>query len=889
MAPPADSDAVTPLATVAAPSAWALPSEWFPRQNLAVEDAKATGIPTPYMMLARDKNASGAKVYAWAATLPRGELPPGHVYEIAFGKTLRRIFLDVEWIKETYPELVPDAVIQTLRDEVEALHGTGALPVQIASASGDTSKGFKFSFHIVFSMTRLTFKGLATFMTLLRERLRPFNYPAGVPDDGIYGNARCMRTLGQSKFGSDRVLVPYAGSSDDVYDHLWLCYDDVDVVTWADPTPPALPPRPTFASTLSPELGDNVEIRVDLLSIERASPPALPPRPTFASTLSPELVDNVEIRVDLLSIERATNYAPWFKTLCALHNIGEDAGDAMAFFDLADKWSRKASNYDAKVFEYKWGTIRREPGAERVGMTSLDGWAKLDNPNEYEAIKPLIATSPPTWDRAKGAFANIPRPATSETTTANDDVVGATVALLPDDVVVVPTVPSLPDDVWSWKPTGREPYALVKERFEQYNFKFAQLVSFGRFKRGSSIPTFNTEAAMKTTYRDWHSVDDKDSNFITLWMNDVKKRTYETADFAPPPCTVPPYLFNTFYGFAASHLTCAPSADMSVIVDFVDMLGGRDVACTKYLLDWMAALVQRPAVKSDATTIMLFGEQGVGKSMLVDFLGQKIIGNAYYKCPQNYADTVFGRFADAMENTVLLFMDECRGLQKYNEKLKGLVTGEEITIERKGLMPVTGRNAAHFMFASNNEYVLKIENTDRRHGIMHASSDKIGNKSYFAMVKAWMDAPTNQRGFYDFLMTRDISDVNFVSARPATKMYVNAKLDSLPLLTKWLIERVKDAVAADDDAVVTLEKTREQETFREWAKTNGARDTVFSDTIITQHVKKLGVLANDNIKVDRTRRAYRYNWAAIRAKIVEVTRMDEDVLFPKPDADAECV
>ena len=125
-------------------------------------------------------------------------------------------------------------------------------------------------------------------------------------------------------------------------------------------------------------------------------------------------------------------------------------------------------------------------------------------------------------------------------------------------------------------------------------------------------------------------------------------------------------------------------------------------------------------------------------------------------------------------------------LQKYNEDLKGLITSEDVNVEHKGQMPRKTRNCMHILMATNNLDVLKVELSDRRYVIVHSSSEKKGDIDYFNKLAQWMDEESNQRGFYNFLMMRDVSNVHLQATRPATDMYVNAKIDSLPLVTKWL-------------------------------------------------------------------------------------------------------
>ena len=827
-----------PAATPHAPLAMAapeLPTAWHPVQEPALVSAKAMG--SRGCVLARDTVVGqGNKAYGSMLEPPRGTLPNMNMYELVPGRRLRHMLLDVDCKESTFKGFNAEDVISVLRANVEALHGTGELPVQIMTASGAVDGDYKHSFHVVFPTTSFTHLGLRAFVKLLEERLKPFNYPVGVPDFSIYTVNRAMRALGQSKLGSDRVLVPYGASSDDAFDHLWCIYEernrDVVEVTWTDPTPPP--------------------------------PPYVAPVREFATMEARELFSKCEDLIDCLSVERATKYDTWFGVGSAAYHISN--GDP-AFLDLWDAWSRKQApnSYSFGCCDEKWRTMARPTGGATNGMGSLRYWAKMDDPAAFADIVNAEREEREAATSADMTQALATLAVTSATATAEAEHVH------------VPTIPTIPDNVWSWKPSGTETFAVVKEKFELYNFKITQGGTFGRFIRGSRIPTFNTEAQMKTMYRDWHCSDEKDTCFINMWLNDVNKHRFETIDFAPPPHVLPDYTFNTFYGFAASRIVCEPAEDMSVILDMVDILAGRDAAVYDYVLNWMAACVQRPAVKKDATAILFYGEQGVGKNLLIEFFGNKIIGPDYYKKPQNVADTVFGRFADSAENTVLLFMDETKWLHKYNDALKDLITSEDVNVEHKGQMPRRMRNCMHIMMASNNLDVLKVELSDRRYVIVQSSSEKKGDIDYFNKLAQWMDEESNQRGFYNFLMTRDLSNVHLQAQRPVTDMYVNAKIDSLPLVTKWLIERVKDA-AGKNDTFTLCRGVSDREAFRDWAKRNGARaDTIFTDKAITTQLVALGVESGNNVRVDHER-AYRYDWAAVKESILRVTKLG-DILF----------
>lgn len=829
-----------PLAQAAMEPAAAQPTHWFFKKAPAKDMAKQMG-GRPFLF-ARDINTAGSKRFAVRAAPLNGELDNANLYELVMPANDVHVAFDFDLKDVTqFPDFDAPAAAARVYVAAEELHATGPLVWQVLDASLDN----KFSRHAVATNTRLTLPGLRAFIEVLMARPSLRDLPKGFIDVGVYSDDHCMRMCGQSKFGSARLLVPFNGSSANAIDHLWSYYDDHTAPhTWTDP-------RPTT-----------------VLPVEFDRPNAMLPNGIRQDVI--DLMDMLSINTPELNAFR-DNYNDWINVGIALYNTGNNIGAPDAFLDDWDTWSEASPKYKEGECAVKWYTFT--PGTKGIG--SLRHWAKTFNPEGFADFRQR-------WFDARTAAEEELAAAQDERDDDDDTAFGEEGGAARVDaeakVAAPPSMEDIPTEVWNWKPSGNESYVEVKERFEKYNFMITQHGLFGRYNFGSRIPTFNNASTLNTIYADWKSKDDGKSNFINKWMVDIEKRRYQTVNFAPPPCVVPAEVFNTFYGFKASFLKCEPAEDMGVILDFIDVLAGREANAHKYLLDWMAACLQQPAKKSDASAILLHGEQGIGKNLLIEFFGKDIIGSNYYKKPRNVAESVFGRFADALENTVLLFIDETKGLQRYDEELKDLITSEEVTIEPKGQKRITLRNAARLIMATNNENVLKVGTTDRRYVLIHSSAEKRTDTAYFTSIRRWMDDERNQRGFFNFLITRDISAVDFINGRPVTTMYKQAKLDSLPTLTKWLIEK---AIAADKaEPVALLVAAEERENFRTFARESRDREAAaVSDSAITRQLKKLGVDAGDDIVKINNQRAYQYTWAAVRAKICEVTTLPADALF----------
>ena len=95
-------------------------------------------------------------------------------------------------------------------------------------------------------------------------------------------------------------------------------------------------------------------------------------------------------------------------------------------------------------------------------------------------------------------------------------------------------------------------------------------------------------------------------------------------------------------------------------------------------------------------------------------------------------------------NKILNVMEEVseRG-ECYNQhgQLKADMTSPTLRIEFKGGAITHIRNFARFIFNSNNEVTLKVENSDRRLTLHRGSNKMANNRSYFVPIWAEVNSP----------------------------------------------------------------------------------------------------------------------------------------------------
>ena len=233
-------------------------------------------------------------------------------------------------------------------------------------------------------------------------------------------------------------------------------------------------------------------------------------------------------------------------------------------------------------------------------------------------------------------------------------------------------------------------------------------------------------------------------------------------------------------------------------------MGGVD-AHAEYLLDYMAALVQRPHMKTQVM-VLIYGGQGIGKGSLIDFMRKFVLGEKWTQQIQNVDLDLFGQFS-SRENTILMQIDEMDDARKHQSALKNLATADMIRCERKNVMKEMAKNYLNVIATTNCLTSIPIEATDRRYAFFHARfevSDLIPGESvemtqerrnteraaYFDNLWGNLNGVDTPRAIYQMLLKRDISKYKSENAfqlhRPKTAFYKSQQAACIDLSHRFI-------------------------------------------------------------------------------------------------------
>lgn len=317
--------------------------------------------------------------------------------------------------------------------------------------------------------------------------------------------------------------------------------------------------------------------------------------------------------------------------------------------------------------------------------------------------------------------------------------------------------------------------------------------------------------------------DEKKIRFIDEWLRDDTIRTYDRLGYYVATDECPTRTFNTFSGFAATELEPTVS-DFSLILGHIDILCNHCDADKEFVLDWFAQLLQQPN-KLTGICIVINGQHGCGKDIFLSWFGTQIIGiENYFKTARPNID-LFGAFNSSRKNIVFYHIEEGNAvmLNETNvEQFKNYITDEYASIQLKQKDNNTLiRNYNHFAISTNSTSPFKIEPTERRFFGIQASNEKCRNADYFSALSRAMSNPGVVYGFYNFLMTRDISRRDWKNP-PQTEYMKTMIAASLPDVFHFVNDFLEaEGTGEMNDAEIVIKASEIYNTYKDWCLANG--------------------------------------------------------------------
>lgn len=233
----------------------------------------------------------------------------------------------------------------------------------------------------------------------------------------------------------------------------------------------------------------------------------------------------------------------------------------------------------------------------------------------------------------------------------------------------------------------------------------------------------------------------------------------------------------------------------------------------EWVLKWLAYPIQHPGAKMK-TALIFHGGQGAGKNLFFECYA-KIYGRYSRIVGQAEIDD---KFNDWASGKLFLIADEVVARQELfhiKNKLKALITGDNIRINPKNVAAHDERNHVNIVFLSNERQPLVLERDDRRFAVIWTPQAK--SKNYYADVAEEINAGGIE-ALHDFLLNLDLGDFNDHSKPPMTRSKQDLIEINLESTDRFIDEFLQKDLGLP---VCPCESTDLYKTYIDWCKRNG--------------------------------------------------------------------
>jgi hypothetical protein len=248
--------------------------------------------------------------------------------------------------------------------------------------------------------------------------------------------------------------------------------------------------------------------------------------------------------------------------------------------------------------------------------------------------------------------------------------------------------------------------------------------------------------------------------------------------------------------------TAATDADVAPYLDLAHKLFGTETPELAHFLDFNAFVLQRPGHKIGHAPVII-GPQGTGKDTILAPLFEAVGHHNIATVDTGTLDnqwTYFLKYPLVYCQEIISF-----GRRDRYNKLKPFISGQKsrLTINEKGQKQYSIPNRQIWIFTSNHENALALEDDDRRYWVHQVLIEAPPADDYFAKLYRWYD----KGGFesvFGWLLKRDISQFDPMNRPPMTAAKRTMLDLSQPASVRWAREQLREGGMFAGRTVLTV-------------------------------------------------------------------------------------
>ena len=266
------------------------------------------------------------------------------------------------------------------------------------------------------------------------------------------------------------------------------------------------------------------------------------------------------------------------------------------------------------------------------------------------------------------------------------------------------------------------------------------------------------------------------------WMEWPQRREYDSMTYAPGMPQVVGAQWNRWRGWGAEPV----KGDVSMFLKLVEHLFKGDRAAIEYFIRWCAYPIQHPGIKMYSSTVLWSRGQGTGKT----FLGY-LVGSMYGANMRVVKqEMLMSSFNEWQADVQFVVGEELTGSDRRRDadRMKPLITQNEVTINAKYQQPYTIPDCANYFFTSQHPDALFLEDGDRRYFVVNSNDDPLPKEFYVGMDAWYRSGDAAKALLHYFMHEVDTGDFNPRGPAPMTAAKMEMIVTSRSDLDAWCYE-----------------------------------------------------------------------------------------------------
>lgn len=341
---------------------------------------------------------------------------------------------------------------------------------------------------------------------------------------------------------------------------------------------------------------------------------------------------------------------------------------------------------------------------------------------------------------------------------------------------------------------------------------------FTRIETKVSVQVGNKTVSDKADIKDWFLK--HNYSYFAIDQDPYKPRFYQD------PTTQRNYL-NISKGFKHKHFKPYNSYPdeikqkvQLILAHIKGVWNSGDEKAYMYVLTWFAHALTSRKVQ---TALFLKSGEGTGKSIIIDFLIDHVIGRDLGLSTSSAKKLM--QFNSHLQGKTLLVLEELPASSKsewtsLSEVLRDLITSSTMEFEAKYENIKHMKNIISMIIITNNENTLKFGKDARRYFMPDISHDKTGNFPYFDELKTACDDPLVGECFYMMLKEHCEKYPDFNEAcMPMTDQKLSMKARNITPILQYF----KDEYIMKKRDIEKIKLSSEYSTFKEYCELNAVK------------------------------------------------------------------